>query len=202
MNDYISPLEREYQNKIVRLFREQLNYEYLGKLQYGKDKKALDNGQANSPIIESELRRFLSGSENGNGYTPNQIDEAIEQLKREAHLSDQRRGALLDTNQALYDTLIRHIAVQPDPEKPHENVYLFNFNNPLANNFAIAEEVSYIDPLTGKHSRPDLVIYVNGIALCVIELKQAQSHWKKVSNRTYPTSKTSFPLFSPPYSIR
>lgn len=173
MNDYISPLEREYQNKVVRLFREQLKYDYLGKLQYGKDKKALDNGQVNSPIIESELRRFLSDPENEYHYSPNQIDEAIELLKKEARLTDQRKGVLIDTNQSLYDILIRHIAVQPDPEKPHENVYLFNFKNPLANNFAIAEEVSYIDPLTGKHSRPDLVVYVNGIALCVIELKRS-----------------------------
>lgn len=153
MNDYISPLEREYQNKVVRLFREQLNYEYLGKLQYGKDKTTLDNGQVNSPIIESELQRFLSNPENEYSYSPNQIDEAIELLKKEARLTDQRKGVLIDTNLSLYDTLIRHIAVQPDPEKPHENVYLFNFKNPLANNFAIAEEVSYIDPLTGKHSR-------------------------------------------------
>lgn len=171
MNDYISPLEREYQNEVVQLFKEELRYEYLGKLQYGKDKKALDDGRTNSPIIESELRSFLSRKEYG--YTDYQIDETIRLVLQQAKLTDNRKSVLAQTNNSLYETLISHLAIQPDTERPHENVYLFDFHNPTANRFAIAEEVSYIDPLTGSHSRPDLVVYVNGIALCVIELKRS-----------------------------
>ena len=171
MNDYISQKERQYQNEIVKLFRERLNYEYLGAFQYPKNAQTRENGEKNTPIIESELRRFLSSKEYG--YTKIQIEEAIRQTKEMARLSDSRRGTLADTNNKLYEVLTTHIAIQPDAEHHHENVYLFDFNNPLANNFAIAEEVSYIDELTGKHSRPDLVVYVNGIALCVIELKRS-----------------------------
>lgn len=171
MNDYISQKERQYQNEIVKLFRERLNYEYLGSFQYPKNSQTRENGEKNTPIIESELRRFLSSKEYG--YTKIQIEEAIRQTKEMARLSDSRRGTLADTNNKLYEVLTTHIAIQPDAEHHHENVYLFDFNNPLANNFAIAEEVSYIDELTGKHSRPDLVVYVNGIALCVIELKRS-----------------------------
>ena len=171
MNDYISQKERQYQNEIVKLFRERLNYEYLGSYQYPKNSQTRENGEKNTPIIESELRRFLSSKEYG--YTKIQIEEAIRQTKEMARLSDSRRGILADTNNKLYEVLTTHIAIQPDAEHHHENVYLFDFNNPLANNFAIAEEVSYIDELTGKHSRPDLVVYVNGIALCVIELKRS-----------------------------
>lgn len=171
MNNYIAQKEREYQNDIVKIFREQLGYEYLGKLQYTKEKTSLDSGIKNSPIIESELRKFLEKKEYE--YTELQITEAIRQVKDSARLTDSKRGILSDTNNSLYETLITHIAIQPDAEHHHENVYLFDFDNPLANNFAIAEEVSYIDPLTGSHSRPDLVVYVNGIALCVIELKRS-----------------------------
>lgn len=171
MSDYISQKERQYQNEIVRLFRDKLNYEYLGSFQYPKNSGTNLNGEKNSPIIESELRRFLSSKEYR--YTELQIEEAIRQTKEMARLSDSKRGVLADTNNKLYEVLTTHIAIQPDAEHHHENVYLFDFDNPLANNFAIAEEVSYIDELTGKHSRPDLVIYVNGIALCVIELKRS-----------------------------
>lgn len=171
MNDYTSPKEREYQNEIVKLFREELDYNYLGKLQYGKNRQAMDNGLKNSPVIESELRRFLSRE--GSGYTEFQIEEAIRLVKDAARLSDKKVGILAETSNNLYETFIRHLAIQPDSEKPHENVYLFDFKNPLANNFTIAEEVSFIDPLTGSHSRPDIVVYVNGIALCVIELKRS-----------------------------
>lgn len=171
MNDYTSLKEREYQNEIVKLFREELDYNYLGKLQYGKNRQAMDNGLKNSPVIESELRCFLSRE--GSDYTEYQIEEAIRLVKDAAKLSDKKVGILAETNNNLYETFIRHLAIQPDSEKPHENVYLFDFKNPLANNFTIAEEVSFIDPLTGSHSRPDIVVYVNGIALCVIELKRS-----------------------------
>ena len=43
MDNYTSPKEREYQNEIVKLFREELHYNYLGKLQYGKNRQAMDN---------------------------------------------------------------------------------------------------------------------------------------------------------------
>ena len=132
---------------------------------------SLDDGKKNAPIIEEEVRRFLSSG--ANHYTDSQIAEAIRIIKEETRLSDKKRGVLSDTNNSVYERLTTHIAIQPDAEHNHENVSLFNFDNPFENNFAIAEEVSYIDPLTGKHSRPDIVVYVNGIALCVIELKRS-----------------------------
>ena len=55
-----------------------------------------------------------------------------------------------------------HLAVYPSDGRVHvsvPNVY--------------GEEVSYIDSLTTCHSRSDIVVYVNGIALCVIELKRS-----------------------------
>ncbi|MFK1849030.1 hypothetical protein ACIXHQ_02790 [Bacteroides fragilis] len=59
MSDYIDQKEREYQNEIVKLFCDELKYDYLGKLQYAKSKTTLDNGEKNSPIIDSEVRRFF-----------------------------------------------------------------------------------------------------------------------------------------------
>jgi type I restriction enzyme R subunit len=49
-------------------------------------------------------------------------------------------------------------------------VWLIDWKNPLNNDFAIAEEVT----IKGQHKkRPDIVIYVNGIALGVLELKRS-----------------------------
>ncbi len=171
MYEYNIRQEREYQNKVVALFKEELHYEYLGKLQYAANKDSLDEGRKNSPVIEEELRDFLSRSEAG--YTTYQIGEAIRQVKELTRLNDNRKIVLLQKNNSFYDTLISHLAIQPDAEHPHKNVRLIDFDNPEANHYAIAEEVSYIDPLTGSHCRPDLVVYVNGIALAVIELKRS-----------------------------
>ena len=52
----------------------------------------------------------------------------------------------------------------------NETVWLIDWKNPEANDFAIAEEVS----IKGENKkRPDIVLYVNGIALGVIELKRS-----------------------------
>lgn len=52
----------------------------------------------------------------------------------------------------------------------NQTVWLVDWKNPEANDFAIAEEVTY----NGENKkRPDLVLYVNGIALGVIELKRS-----------------------------
>jgi len=52
-----------------------------------------------------------------------------------------------------------------------EDVWLINWKEPQKNDFAIAEEVT----LHGNHERrPDLVLYVNGIAIGVIELKNSR----------------------------
>ena len=51
-----------------------------------------------------------------------------------------------------------------------ETVWLIDWKKPENNHFAIAEEVT----IAGKHNkRPDIVIYINGIALGVLELKRS-----------------------------
>jgi len=53
-----------------------------------------------------------------------------------------------------------------------DNIKLINWDKPESNFFTIAEEVT----LRGNHERrPDLVLYINGIAIGVIELKNNRS---------------------------
>src|SRR5205085_7072468 len=62
------------------------------------------------------------------------------------------------------------VQVRPDVGENTETVRLIDWKNPLKNNFAIAEEVT----VQGEHTkRPDVVLYVNGIALGVLELKRS-----------------------------
>ena len=169
MAGYIEDLERQYQNEVVTLFLETLKYKYLGNLQYTKGAKVNCLGKANSPIIESEVEAYLTDA----GYTAMQIEGAMFQLKRTVRLTDKRMVSLMDVNNDVYDLLVTGCSVKPSTEKTERDVMYFNFTKPEKNRFAIAEEVSYIDPLTTCHSRPDIVVYVNGIALCVIELKRS-----------------------------
>lgn len=168
-NSYTEKSERAYQNGVVEAFTKKLGYEYLGNLQYAKNTTVNSLGTRNAPIIESALKTFLKGQ----GHTEYAITAALSRLKEQARLTDARYVTLAEANNAVYDMLISGVSVKPSPEENETDVMFFDFEKPENNAFAFAEEVSFIDPLTTINSRPDIVVYVNGIALCVIELKRS-----------------------------
>src|SRR5206468_3632824 len=62
------------------------------------------------------------------------------------------------------------VKVRPDVGKQHVTVQLIEWKDPENNDFAIAEEVTVLGE---NPKRPDIVVYVNGIALGVLELKRS-----------------------------
>ena len=147
--------ERATQNRVIALFRDELGYRYLG------DKTDLPN---NSNIEEALLTAYLSK----NDYTPAQISSAIYKLRIEA---DNPNRSLYDNNKEVYKLLRYGVPVKIDAGKVTETVHLINWNEASRNDFAIAEEVT----LRGNFERrPDLVLYVNGIAVGVLELKNSR----------------------------
>ncbi|MFN7899066.1 MAG: type I restriction endonuclease subunit R [Synechococcaceae cyanobacterium] len=61
--------------------------------------------------------------------------------------------------------------MKANADQPTTTVSLIDWHNPDANDFAIAEEVTLKGP---RERRPDLVLYLNGIAIGVIELKRSR----------------------------
>jgi len=171
MANYTEEKEREYQNAVVEMMKDErgLDYTYLGNFQYTKGELARSDGIKNGNIIEGELRQYLKDA----GYTQLQIDAATRKLLDAAALPSEKFADLLERNAAFYDLLVSGAKAKPSPEKTETDVAFIDFDHPENNRFEFAEEVSYIDPITGKHSRPDIVVYVNGIALCVLELKRS-----------------------------
>ena len=147
--------ERATQNRVISLFRDELHYDYLG------DWTDRPN---NSNIEEELLTAYLSKS----GYSRAQIGRALDKLLTEA--GNHNRG-LYDNNKAVYSLLRYGVQVQAAAGENAETIKLINWDNPKQNHFAIAEEVT----LHGNHDRrPDLVLYVNGIAVGVLELKNSR----------------------------
>ncbi|MBV5338204.1 MAG: HsdR family type I site-specific deoxyribonuclease [Deltaproteobacteria bacterium] len=152
----IGQSERATQNRVIALFRDELGYRYLG------DKTDLPN---NSNIEEALLTAYLTQ----NGYTPAQISSAIYKLRTEA---DNPNRSLYDNNKEVYKLLRYGVPVKIEAGKVTETVHLINWNEAARNDFAIAEEVT----LRGNFERrPDLVLYVNGIAIGVLELKNSRT---------------------------
>jgi type I restriction enzyme R subunit len=99
------------------------------------------------------------------------VQAAIYELKTVA--GDLSMG-LYQANKAVYGLLRYGVKVKAGVGEHYETVWLVDWMNPLENDFGIAEEVAIqaADPkANGK--RPDLVLFVNGIALGVIELKRS-----------------------------
>lgn len=149
----VGQLERKTQHRVVDLFQNVLDYRYLGNWEERED---------NSNIEEEILTVFLKKK-----YSDNLINKACYELNKTAN--DQSKS-LYDINKEVYTLLRYGVNVQPEIGKNKKTVELIDWKNPLNNDFAIAEEVT----VKGIHNkRPDIVLYINGIALGVIELKRS-----------------------------
>lgn len=154
MTDIGKP-ERITQNRVVKLFCDELGYSYLGNWA---------DRAGNSNIEEGLLTDYLASV----GYSPAQISSALYKLRTEANHPDR---SLYGSNQAVYQLLRYGVPVKTEAGKVMETVHLINWKTPASNHFAIAEEVT----LKGKlQRRPDVVLYINGIAIGVLELKNSR----------------------------
>ena len=149
-----SKSERETQNRVITLFREELAYRYLGDW---------SDRPKNSNIDEKLLADFLTQ----NGYPQEKISRAIYLLKVEA---DHPQRSLYENNKTVYSYLRYGVPVKVEAGQVTESVMLIDWKDPERNDFAIAEEVTLRGNL---ERRPDLVLYLNGIAVAVIELKNS-----------------------------
>ena len=153
--DEIGNPERETQRRLIKLFREELDYKFLGDW---------SDREGNSNIEEKLLADYLQTA----GYSTNAISSAIYKLNSRA--TDTNKS-LYERNQGVYNYLRYGIEVDAEFGKPKETVWLINWKQPSKNHFAIAEEVT----LNGGHERrPDLVLYINGLAIGTIELKNSR----------------------------
>ena len=151
--------ERAVQNRIIKLLQKYNGYEYIGNL------KDTDN----TNIREDILRTFLMERQE---LTSAQATEAIRKLKETAVCAN--KDALYNSNKAVYSTLRYPVSVSQGAGLPNKQAWLINWEDPLDNFLHVAEEVTVRKQTLGEeHRRPDVVIYLNGIAVAIIELKKA-----------------------------
>ena len=151
---HIGAKEQATQQRVIQLFQKQLGYDYLGNW---------EDRPANRNIEAAYLRPFLEKQ----GYPDGLIDQALYQLEKVA--GDQSRD-LYYVNRDVYDLLRYGVKVKAEVSENAQTVWLIDWEQPLNNHFAVAEEVTVF----GQHTkRPDIVLYVNGLALGVLELKRS-----------------------------
>lgn len=147
--------ERATQNRIVKLISKKLGYKYLGDFQ----------DRANNQNIEKEiLKKWLLGC----GISEALYTKIERQIEQSIALGGGRK--LYEANKEFYTLLRYGVKDKENPNDKNKTVWLIDWKNIDNNEFAIAEEVT----IKGQNTkRPDIVLYVNGIALAVLELKRS-----------------------------
>jgi type I restriction enzyme, R subunit len=176
----VGQIERKAQDRVTNLFAEQLGFEYLGNWEY----------RAGNSNVEVEL---LVKNLRARGYDDNLINKAVDKLKKDASLGGGR--GLYETNRDVYNLLRYGVKVKPGAGEQFETVWLIDWSNAKANDFAVAEEVTVL----GQHTkRPDVVLYVNGIALVTLELKRSRVAVSEGIRQTIGNQKPEFirPFFT------
>ncbi|GAA4336234.1 type I restriction endonuclease subunit R [Flaviaesturariibacter amylovorans] len=149
--------ERATQNRVVQHFIQSLGYRYLGNWE----------GREGNRCIETEpLRANLKKR----GYSDALISAALVELEKAADVTG---TTLYQSNLRTYNLLRYGVKVKTAIDKPYENVFLIEWDPEKVNDndFALAEEVT-LKGKEGYQRRPDVVLYLNGLAVAVLELKR------------------------------
>jgi type I restriction enzyme R subunit len=150
----IGEKERQSQENVKAFLQDSLCYRDLGNL---KDEN-------NTNVKADLLRSWLSRQ----GYKEKVITKALREVDQSKSIKGTQQ--LYDANRAFYTHLRYGVKFKPEVGEQTVTVWLIDWENPKNNDFRIAEEVTVKEEQT---RRPDIVLYVNGIALGVLELKRS-----------------------------
>jgi len=166
--------ERITQDRLVKFFQQELDYRYLGNWQ----------DRENNRNVEVEI---LSAWLQKRGVSDALISRALRQLDAAAALGEGKK--LYYANKDVYRLLRYGVKDKESAGEQKQTVWLIDWEHPEANNFAIAEEVS----IKGENKkRPDIVLYVNGIALGVLELKRSSVNVSEGIHQNLDNQKKDF----------
>lgn len=147
--------ERQTQNRVIDLFVKRLGWRYLG-----------DWSERANTNIEPGL---FTANAVVRGFNEAQAAVALERLHREA---PNHTRSLYQNKKAVHELLRYGVAAKTCVSQKSETIALIDWAHPERNDFVVAEEVTL---LGGNTRRPDVVPYVNSIAIGVLDLKNSRT---------------------------
>lgn len=146
--------ESDYENSIIELFQNNLGYEYA----YGPDIERDFYNPLYEEVLIDSLHRL------NKGLPDDAIQDAIFKLK------NFENGELVQKNSVFMDYLQNGIPVRyfVSGEERSSIIYLVDYKNPDNNSFVLANQWTFIE---NSKKRPDLVLFLNGLPVVLVELK-------------------------------
>ncbi|GAA9128989.1 HsdR family type I site-specific deoxyribonuclease [Helicobacter pylori] len=161
--------EKEVQKQVIETFKS-MGYAYLGDL----------TKSDNENISKESLKAWLVKNQRIN-------DERWQRIEHE--INKALKNDLYEANQKFYELLIYGVRTKISQNEPTQTSWLIDWKDVYKNEFSVAEEVSVKGP---NMKRPDMVLYVNGIALGVLELKKSSVSVESAIRQNLDNQKKEF----------
>ena len=148
----------------IKLF-ERLGYSYVYAPDIAPDGEQPERGHYGDVLLVGRFEQALKRI--NPKLSPALLQDALKEVQRISS------PELLANNEAFHRLLTEGVKVsrQQDGDERGDLVWLIDFAHPENNEFVVANQFTVIE--NHQNKRPDLVLFVNGIPLVVIELKNA-----------------------------
>lgn len=178
--------ENAIENFCIELLEKQ-GYEYIYAPDIAPDSDDPQRSHFEDVLLSSRLMDAVARINPTIPYDAQQ--EAIKEISR-IHSPE-----LLTNNETFHRMLTEGVKVsyQKEGSQRGDLVWLVDFDNPENNDFVVANQLTVIE--NGVNKRPDVVLFVNGLPLVVIELKNAADKNASVKSayKQLQTYKASIP---------
>ncbi|WP_276883169.1 type I restriction endonuclease subunit R [Campylobacter cuniculorum] len=151
--------EKILQNHCIELFKK-LGFKFLS------SKEALSLRKNNHNVLLKDILKEKLKTLNDNKFAPETLERAIKDLDKPLD------KGLNETNKSITEYLLYPQSYPVEGKKKKEGLTYIDFEHPCNNDFHISAEFKVACHGSDKTRRPDLVAFVNGIPLAVIELKK------------------------------
>ncbi|MCO5382145.1 MAG: type I restriction endonuclease [Methanosarcina barkeri] len=143
----------------------ELDYDYLYGPDIAPETEAAEREDFGTAVFPFRLRAAVDKL--NPGIPVGAREEAIKRVLREESQD------LVHNNRSFHNMLVNGVDVEyqgQDGEAVYDKVWLFDFAEPAENEFLAVNQFTIIED--GNNRRPDIILFINGLPLVVIELKR------------------------------
>ena len=156
--------EDAYEHALIELFRDTMGYDHI----YGPNIDRDWHSPLYDSVLEDSIRRINPNA------APSAINEALQKLRNFENAELKKKNALfMDYLQSGIE-----VSYSENGETKSDIIYIVDYNNINNNSFIVANQWTFIEK---SNKRPDILLFLNGLPICLFELKSPSREQTDVS---------------------